>query len=48
MSAWAIVANNEPLQVIEQVPLQAHGSEVVLEVTHAGVCHSDLHLLNGY
>jgi len=48
MSAWAIVANNEPLQVIEQVPLQAHGSEVVLEVTHAGVCHSDLHLWHGY
>ena len=29
----AIVANNEPLQPIEQAPLQAQGSEVVLEVT---------------
>lgn len=48
MSAWAIVANNEPLQPIDQPPLQAQGSEVVLEVTHAGVCHSDLHLWHGY
>lgn len=48
MNAWAIVANNEPLQAFEQAPLQAQGSEVVLQVTHAGVCHSDLHLWHGY
>lgn len=48
MSAWAIVANNEPLQPVKQEPLHARGSEVVLEVTHAGVCHSDLHLWHGY
>lgn len=48
MNAWAIVANNEPLEPFEQKPLQAQGSEVVLQVTHAGVCHSDLHLWHGY
>lgn len=48
MSAWAIVANNEPLQAIEQAPLHPQGTEVVLQVTHAGVCHSDLHLWHGY
>ena len=48
MNAWAIVANNEPLEPFEQAPLQAQGSEVVLQVTHAGVCHSDLHLWHGY
>jgi len=48
MIAWAIVANNEPLQAIEQAPLYPQGTEVVLQVTHAGVCHSDLHLWHGY
>jgi alcohol dehydrogenase/propanol-preferring alcohol dehydrogenase len=48
MSAWAIVANNEPLQAIEQAPMHPQGTEVVLQVTHAGVCHSDLHLWHGY
>lgn len=46
--AWAIVENNAPLQRIERAALEPAGTEVVLEVTHAGVCHSDLHFWHGY
>jgi alcohol dehydrogenase, propanol-preferring len=48
MSAWAVVRNKEPLQRFEQAPLEPTGTEVVLQVTHAGVCHSDLHFWKGY
>ncbi|MES2482953.1 MAG: alcohol dehydrogenase catalytic domain-containing protein, partial [Pseudomonadota bacterium] len=47
MGAWAIVENNKPLQWVERAPLVPAGSEVVLSVTHAGVCHSDLHFWHG-
>lgn len=48
MSAWAVVKNGEPLQQIEQPKLEPTGTEVVLDVTHSGVCHSDLHFWKGY
>ena len=48
MGAWAVVESNAPLQRIEREPLVPAGTEVVLEVTHAGVCHSDLHFWHGY
>ncbi len=47
MGAWAIVENNKPLEWVERAPLTPVGSEVVLSVTHAGVCHSDLHFWHG-
>ena len=48
MGAWAVVESNAPLQRIEREPLVPLGTEVVVEVTHAGVCHSDLHFWHGY
>jgi alcohol dehydrogenase/propanol-preferring alcohol dehydrogenase len=48
MGAWAVVESNAPLQRVEREPLVPSGSEVVLSVTHAGVCHSDLHFWHGY
>jgi len=34
-------------EVIQDIPEPA-GTEVLLKVTHAGVCHSDLHIADGY
>ncbi|WP_211231726.1 alcohol dehydrogenase [Ottowia thiooxydans] len=38
----------EPLVEIEAVDPQATGTEVVVEVSRCGVCHTDLHLQDGY
>lgn len=47
MRAWAITELGKPLQEIELPTPEPHGDEVLLEVTHAGVCHSDLHIWEG-
>jgi alcohol dehydrogenase, propanol-preferring len=47
MKSWAVTAHKAPLECIDIPDLVATGSEVVVEVTHCGVCHSDLHLWHG-
>jgi alcohol dehydrogenase/propanol-preferring alcohol dehydrogenase len=47
MRAWAVVANGAPLQEIELPTPEPTGTQVLLEVTHCGVCHSDLHVWEG-
>lgn len=47
MKAWAVVAAGQPLQEIELPTPQPVDKQVLLEVTHAGVCHSDLHIWEG-
>jgi propanol-preferring alcohol dehydrogenase len=48
MKAWAVVEAGEPLQHIELPTPQPSGTEILLEVTHCGVCHSDLHFWKGF
>jgi len=48
MHAWAVVANGEPLQEITLPTPEPHGAQVLLEVLHCGVCHSDVHLWDGH
>ena len=47
MRAWAVVENEAPLQEIELPTPQPIGTEILLETTHCGVCHSDLHIWEG-
>ena len=47
MRAWAVVENGQPLQEIELPTPEPTGTEVLLAVTHCGVCHSDLHIWEG-
>lgn len=47
MRAWAVVETGKPLQEIELPTPEPQGPQVLLEVTHAGVCHSDLHIWEG-
>ncbi|UFN50337.1 alcohol dehydrogenase [Roseomonas sp. OT10] len=47
MRAWAVVENGKPLQEIELPTPEPVGKQVLLEVTHCGVCHSDLHIWEG-
>ncbi len=48
MRAWAVIENGKPLQEIELPTPEPTGTEVLLEVTHCGVCHSDLHIWEGF
>ena len=48
MKSEAIVQYGAPLEeVTGEVPVPG-GTEVVIRVTHCGVCHSDVHLHDGY
>jgi len=47
MRAWAVVESGKPLQEIELPTPEPTGEQVLLEVTHCGVCHSDLHIWEG-
>lgn len=48
MTAWAVVAHNEPLQKIELPIPEPIGTEILIKVTHSGICHSDLHFWEGF
>jgi alcohol dehydrogenase, propanol-preferring len=48
MRAWAVVESGQPLKEIELPTPEPKGTEVLLEVTHCGVCHSDLHIWDGF
>ena len=47
MKSWMVVEPNAPLEQIELPTPEPQGSEVLVEVTHCGVCHSDLHFWKG-
>jgi propanol-preferring alcohol dehydrogenase len=48
MRAWAVIESGQPLREIDLPTPEPKGSEVLLEVTYCGVCHSDLHIWDGY
>jgi D-arabinose 1-dehydrogenase-like Zn-dependent alcohol dehydrogenase len=48
MRMFQLCACGEPLQPKQQTTPQPTGSEVLLKVLAAGVCHSDLHLADGW
>jgi alcohol dehydrogenase, propanol-preferring len=47
MRRWSVVENGKPLQAITMPDPVPQNSEILLEVSHCGVCHSDLHFLKG-
>ena len=48
MRMFQVCTCGQPLQCNEQPTPQPMGTEVLLKVLAAGVCHSDLHLADGY
>ncbi len=48
MRMFQVCVCGEPLQLREQPIPEPKGTEVLLKVLAAGVCHSDLHLADGY
>jgi len=47
MKAWAVVAAGEPLEKMEFPTPEPTGGEVLVKVSHCGLCHSDLHFWKG-
>jgi D-arabinose 1-dehydrogenase-like Zn-dependent alcohol dehydrogenase len=48
MQRASLVDYGKPLQATDAATPKPQGSEVLLRITHCGVCHSDLHLQDGY
>jgi D-arabinose 1-dehydrogenase-like Zn-dependent alcohol dehydrogenase len=48
MISYQIIEHGKPLQKVLASTPQPKGSEVLVRVTRAGVCHSDLHIWDGY
>lgn len=48
MRAYAVKCFCEPIVPIERSDPQPTGTEVVVDVTRCGVCHTDIHIQDGY
>ena len=48
MLSWEIVEHGKPLQKALKETPKPRGSEVLMRITRSGVCHSDLHIWDGY
>jgi propanol-preferring alcohol dehydrogenase len=48
MRSYQIVEWGQPIELRESPTPKPSGTEVLLRVTAAGVCHSDLHINDGY
>ena len=47
MKSFQVADFNAPLQEVDQVTPQPEGTQVLIRVRAAGVCHSDLHIWEG-
>jgi propanol-preferring alcohol dehydrogenase len=48
MLSWEIVEHGKPLQKALKETPKPQGAEVLMRITRSGVCHSDLHIWEGY
>ena len=48
MKSYQVVEFGKPLELREYENPQPQGEEVLVKITACGVCHSDLHLADGY
>jgi D-arabinose 1-dehydrogenase-like Zn-dependent alcohol dehydrogenase len=48
MLSWDIIEHGKPLQRVVKDTPKPQGAEVLVRITRAGVCHSDLHIWDGY
>ena len=48
MLSWEIIEHGKPLQKSLKETPKPQGGEVLMRITRSGVCHSDLHIWDGY
>ncbi len=48
MISYQVMEHGKPLQKVMFETPKPQGTEVLVRITHSGVCHSDLHIWDGY
>jgi len=48
MISYQVIEHGKPLQKVMQETPKPAGTEVLVRITRSGVCHSDLHIWDGY
>src|SRR6187549_2917759 len=48
MKSYDVTDWGKPLQLRKQETPSPKGNEVLIRLTHCGVCHSDVHVRDGY
>ena len=48
MISYQVIEHGKPLQKVMQETPKPKGTEVLVRITRSGVCHSDLHIWDGY
>lgn len=48
MISYQVIEHGKPLQKVMQETPRPKGTEVLVRITRSGVCHSDLHIWDGY
>ena len=48
MRCYCVMKHGQPLEAVERPTPTPTGTEVLLKVRAAGVCHTDLHLWEGH
>ncbi|RWZ93984.1 alcohol dehydrogenase, partial [Escherichia coli] len=48
MRCYCVMHHGQPLELIEKEMPKPVGTEVLVRVTAAGLCHTDLHIWEGY
>lgn len=48
MKSYKVVEFGKPLEKVEATPPEPKGTEVLIRIATCGVCHSDIHLHDGY
>ena len=48
MKAYQITSWGQPLEELEVPIPKPTGSEVLIKITSCGVCHSDIHIWDGF
>lgn len=48
MRCYCVMHHGQPMELVEKEVPQPTGTEVLVKVTAAGLCHTDLHLWEGY
>lgn len=47
IKAYAALKPGQPLEPFEYEPVELGSQDVEIRITHSGLCHSDLHIVNG-
>ena len=48
MKAYQVVENGKPLEAVELETPTPTGAEILVKTIACGVCHSDIHIHDGY